>query len=128
MRVQALHSIGRPSSDTAGTFQRSEAVAAVDVVALGGGERLSELVVRTKSLGQIAHHTGRLEPPYCAARAHARQPIERRERLAVHEREGFDDGRQSTRTSISDADVTTDGTFDLALDRRAIVGVERREN
>jgi hypothetical protein len=124
VRVEALHAIGRSSSNTSGAFQYSEPVPALDVVTLGCGEGLREVGVRAQPLGLLAHHAGRLEPPDRATRAHAREPIQRRERLAVDDRKRLDHGRQTARTSMRDTHRSADYTLELALDRLTVRRIE----
>lgn len=128
MGMKTLHTIRRSSADATGAFQKGQRVAALDVFAFGGGERLRKIGICAQPLAQVTHHAGCLEPSDGTARSDACEPIQRRERLAVHKRERLDDGGQSASTTNRDVHVAAHRSFDLTLDRCAIVGVERREN
>ena len=122
--VETLHSVGRTPTDTTGTVQAIQRVASADVVVLGRRECLCERLVVGQSRRQLAHVPGRFERAYRTRRPCTREPIQRRERLAVDERKGLDHRGQTAETADGDANLATQGTADLPLDRVAVFGVD----
>lgn len=121
MGVQTFDAVRRPASDTTGAVEALEGVAALDVVALGDGELLREVIVGAQARCQLLHHTRRLEPPDGSARADAREPVQGRERLAVEAREGLDDRGEATGTPDGHPHIAADAAVELPLDGIAIL-------
>lgn len=92
MGMQALHSVRRTSADAAGILEFRVRIAADDVVTLGFSERRCEHLIGSQPLRELLHHSGGFQATDGCARAPARKPVQRGERLTVHERERLDDG------------------------------------
>jgi hypothetical protein len=124
LRVQTLDAIGRTPSDPTATRQWMPGVASAPVVGIRLLVGAGEILVGSEALCEIAHHTGRLEPPDGMDRAPAREPIQRGERFAVDQGVGLDDRGEPAPAPDGDADVPAHPATELSLDRRAVFGLQ----
>jgi hypothetical protein len=121
VRVQALHAIVGSSAHPAGALELMEPIASRDVILVRCAEPRGELFVGVQPFVELLHTSGRLETSDRFRRAHARQPVQGRERILVDDRKRLDHRRKAARTSVRDADVAAQRTSELTFDRSAVL-------
>jgi hypothetical protein len=116
VRVETLHAVGRSAADATRAFEAMKRIATAAIIGVGRSETRREFFVLTHTLRKIGHHTGRLESSDGLGCATAGEPVERRERLSVDERERLDHRRESAAATHGDTHLTTQSASDLTLD------------
>jgi hypothetical protein len=119
--MQTLHAVARSTTDASPSLELVVRVASRDVVVGCGLEGRAELGIGREPIVDLGDRTGRLEAADGRARPTAREPVQRRERLAVDDGMGLDHRRETARTPNGDPDRTTQTATELTLDRRAIL-------